>query len=195
MSHPNRFEAGANGPGETEYAGPDDLRGGPSYLRPLLLGAAGLFLLIVAVALLLQLFVARRLPELSEQRLDTAQKLWQRRGPRGYDMDIEIRGAQPGSVHVEVRDGRATALTRDGRSPPPRTWDVWTVAGQFETLERELVLAEDPEHEMGAAAGAQLQLRCEFDSQYGFPSRYHRFATGGAPEVFWEVIRFVPRGQ
>jgi len=63
----------------------------------------------------------------------------------------------------------------------------------FDTLERELMLAENPQREMNATAGAQLRLRCEFDPQYGYPRRYHRYATGGAPEVFWQVTRFDPR--
>ncbi len=147
---------------------------------------------VVVVAVLLQVFVAQRTPELTEARLAAAQELWQQNGPANYDMDLELRGAQPGIVHVEVRDGKVTAMTRDGNVPPERTWDVWSVPGQFDTLERELVLAEDPQHEMDVAAGTKLQLRGEFDSEYGFPRRYHRYATGGAPEVFWRVTRFDP---
>jgi hypothetical protein len=60
----------------------------------------------------------------------------------------------------------------------------------FETLERELELAEDPVHEMQVSAGTQLRLRCEFDSQLGYPRRYHRIVTPGGPEVFWEVMQF-----
>jgi hypothetical protein len=108
-------------------------------------------------------------------------------------MDLEIRGAQPGIVHIEVRNGIATAMTRDGRVPPQRTWDVWSVAGQFDMLERELELAEDPEHEMQAARGTQLTLRCEFDAKLGYPRRYHRYVSGGGPEVYWRVTRFVAR--
>jgi hypothetical protein len=161
--------------------------------KAVLFAVAALILALVSLAVLLQVFVAERRPELTEARLEAAQMLWEQNGPRSYDMDLEIRGAQPGSVHLEVRDGSVTAMTRDGRSPQQRTWDVWSVPGQFETLERELVLAEDPQHEMDVAAGTRLQLRCEFDPEYGFPRRYHRYATGGAPEVFWQVTRFEPR--
>jgi hypothetical protein len=170
-------------------------RGNRFSTRPLLLGSLAIILTVTIVAIVLQVFVADRIPPLTEARLEAAQELWEQQGPRSYDMDLEIRGAQPGRVHVEVRDGKVTAMTRDGRSPPARTWDVWTVPGQFETLERELVLAEDPQHEMDVAAGTQLQLRCEFDPQFGFPRRYHRYATGGAPEVFWRVTRFEPRSD
>jgi hypothetical protein len=161
--------------------------------RAILVTVLVIILAIVVVAVLLQAFVAQRTPELTEARLMAAQELWEQQGPGSYDMDLEIRGAQPGRVHIEVRDGRVTAMTRDGRSPPERTWDVWSVPGQFETLERELDMAEDPQHEMDVAAGTRLQLQCEFDPEYGFPRRYHRYATGDAPEVFWRVTHFEPR--
>jgi hypothetical protein len=135
-------------------------------------------------------FVAQRIPELTEVALAEAEGRWDAAAVASYDMDIEIRGARPGRVQIEVRDDEVTAMTRDGRSPPPRTWAVWSVPGMFETLERELELAEDPVHEMQASAGTQLRLRCEFDSQLGYPRRYHRIVTPGGPEVFWEVMQF-----
>ena len=152
---------------------------------------AALALLVVIVAL--QFFVADRNPLLSAGRLVAAQQLWQQHGPSSYDMEVEIRGAQPGNVHVEVRDGAVTQESRDGLATPKRTWDTWSVPGMFSTLERELVLAEDPQHEMDVAAGTRLQLRCDFDPKNGLPRRYHRFATGAAPEVFWRVTDFQPK--
>jgi len=161
--------------------------------RALFIGMLFAVVAIVGVVALLQTFVVQRIPELSEARLETAEDLWQRAGPASYDMDLEIRGAQPGRVHIEVRNREVTAMTRDGRAPPPRTWDVWSVPGMFDTLERELVLAEDPVHEMDAAAGTQLRLRCDFDPQYGYPRQYHRYVSGGGPEVYWRVTRFQPK--
>ena len=194
MPHPQNTSSDRDAvPQTSDAADPDRYRGNRLASRPLLLGLLAIVPAIVTVALLLQVFVAQRIPDLTEPRLYAAQVLWEQLGPRSYDMDLEIRGAQPGSVHIEVRDDTVTAMTRDGRSPPQRTWDVWSVPGQFDTLERELVLAEDPQHEMDVAAGTRLQLRCEFDPQFGFPRRYHRYATGGAPEVFWRITRFDPR--
>ncbi len=153
-------------------------------------GLMAVVLTLAAIAILLQVFVAERIPELTEATLEAAEKLWKEKGPASYDMEIKIRGARPGQVHMEVRDNKVVATTRDGRVPPEHTWDVWSVPGQFETLERELVLGEDPEHEMGAAAGTQLRQRCEFDSRYGFPRVYHRQVSGGGPEVYWRVTKF-----
>ncbi len=161
--------------------------------RMVVIGVAVIGLPFIGVIVFLQMFVAQRIPDLTEARLEAAEQLWQQQGPASYDMDIEIRGARPGGVHIEVRDGEPIGMTRDGRTPQPRTWSAWSVPGLFELLERELVLAEDPQHEMNVPAGTLLRLRCDFDPRLGFPRRYHRHATGGAPEVFWRVTAFNPK--
>jgi hypothetical protein len=147
--------------------------------------------LVSGCAIVLQLFVARRIPDLSDASFQAAQEKWMQKGPENYDMDIKIEGNQPGVVHIEVRGGEVTKMTRDGRSPRQRrTWDVWTVPGQFEMIERELELAADPEGEMQASRGTRLWLRCEFDPELGYPRRFHRAVFGGGAEVYWEVTRF-----
>jgi hypothetical protein len=67
------------------------------------------------------------------------------------------------------------------------------VPGQFETLERELEMAADPQGEMSAPRGARLWLRCAFDSKLGYPRSYHRYATGGAIETAWRTTSFEPK--
>jgi hypothetical protein len=108
-------------------------------------------------------------------------------------MDITIRGAQPGQVHIEVRDDKVTAMTRDNLAPPERTWDTWTVPGMFNTLDQEFALAANPDHENQAAPGSEVWLRCQFDPKYGYPGVYHRVMTGGGPEVYWQVTKFEPK--
>jgi hypothetical protein len=148
---------------------------------------------LAGVAALVAYFISQRIPDLTEARFEAAQKLWELNGPASYDLDLIIRGAQPGSVHLEVRDGEPTAMTRDGVAPPERTWDTWTVPGQFETLEEEFAIAADPTHKGQGAPGAQVWLWADFDSQYGYPSVYHRVITFGGPEVFWRVTKFEPK--
>jgi hypothetical protein len=147
---------------------------------------------LTAILAFLRVFVAENLPPFDEAALQAARLRWDERGPASYDLDLEVRGAQPGTVHVEVRDGVPTASTRNGRPTPERTWDVWTVPGQFETLEREVEFAENPQQEMQAPRGARLWPRCEFDPEFGFARHYHRHATGGAPDMSWEITRFEP---
>ncbi len=136
-----------------------------------------------------QFFFVERLPDLTEAKLASAKKLWQEHGPTDYEMDIDVRGAQPGNVHVEVQHRVVMASTRDGRPTPKWTWDAWSVPGMFETLSQELTIAEDPQQDANAAPGAKWRLRCEFDKQLGFPRRYHRMVSGG-PEIYWQVTRF-----
>ncbi len=154
----------------------------------LTLGA--LALIVGGVLLFLQLFVARRLPEMTEARFEAAQALWEKNKIISYDMNVRITGAQPGLVSIEVRDGKPTAMTRDDIAPPERTWDTWTVPGMFQTLVEEFAFKDDPTHKGQGAPGAEVWLRCEFDSQYGYPRTYQRLMTGGGPQVEWHVTKF-----
>jgi hypothetical protein len=153
---------------------------------------ASIALAAVCVAFALQYFVAERLPELTDSTLQTATERWQKNGPKSYDVEIELRGAQPGKVHVEVRDKEVELETRDGHTPGRWTWDTWSVPGLFDTLTQDLQISENPEAQIQAAPGTKWRLRCEFDPQLGYPLQYHRLVTGG-PEVFWRVTSFQPK--
>jgi len=150
-----------------------------------LLGLLCALVAIVGILAGLRLFFAERTPELTQVALQTAMEQWQAKGPASYDLNVQIGGAQAGMAHVEVRNGAVTVATRDGR--PLENWnrDEWTIPSQFEMLEREFEFKEDPQNEMGAPPGAKLWLRCEFDPKLGYPRRFRRQATGGAPEAHW----------
>jgi hypothetical protein len=147
---------------------------------------------LASLVLALEFFVVERIPLLAESDLAAAKKRWQEHGPVSYDMDIEIRGAQPGHVQVNVRNRVVVAETRDGRVPKEHTWETWTVPGMFNTIETDMEIAENPEQAIQAAPGTRWQLRCEFDPVLGIPRRYHRLASGG-PEVYWRLTRFEVR--
>jgi len=128
---------------------------------------------------------------LTAENLEQAQRLWQARGPRSYDLDLAIGGIRAGTVHVEVRQGQVTAMSRDGHSPSQRrTWDAWTVPGQFDTLETELADMAHPERGFAAPPGAQVVERVRFDPELGFPRRYVRWVLGTNLEVEWSTTRF-----
>lgn len=173
--------------GQSDSADPS-LRGRPQ-VKAIVFAAVSFVLAIAAIALALQYFVAERLPELTEANLEAATARWEKSGPASYDVEIELGGARPGQVHVEVRDREVIAETRDGREPGRWTWKTWSVPGMFETLSQDLQIAENPEQQIQAAAGTKWRLRCEFDAQFGYPARYHRLVTGG-PEVYWHVTKF-----
>ncbi len=150
-------------------------------------------LLVIGLLTVLRFLIGENLPELTADSLDVAMTTWRQKGPASYDIDLEIAGRQPGVVHVEVRDGTVTVANRDGRPTPERTWDEWSVPGQFDTLERELELAADPQGEMSAPRGARIWLRGEFDPEFGFPRSFHRYASGGAIEMSWRTTSFTPK--
>jgi hypothetical protein len=161
--------------------------------RPVWMSAAALLIGLALLTLFLEHFVARRLPAMTDATLDAAEKLWAEAKPANYVLDLEIGGAEPGPVHVEVRDGKVVAMQRNGITPDQeRVWDVWTVSGQFETLEREMQLAANPVQQMDAPPGTRLSLQCVFDRRYGYPLEYHRLVFGGGPEVSWRTVKFEP---
>ncbi len=160
---------------------------------PLVIVVVGLVGLALGTTFSLGLFEVERLPRMTPETLASAEKLWAEKGPRGYNIDITIEGAQPGVVHVEVREGVVTAMQRDGLAPQERrTWDYWAVPGMLGELQRELQLATDPQHEMNLLAGATVDARAEFDPIYGYPARYRRIVHGTGPEVYWKVTNFKP---
>lgn len=162
----------------------------PPRSRSIVLGAVGgavaalLALLIVAVLLL-----RNPTPPLTHAAFDAALARWEAQGPASYDLDVVISGRQPGSVHVEVRDGTVTRMTRDGRSPSQRrTWDYWSVPSLFEMIRTDMESAAGAGHPGGD--GQQLSLRAVFDPQWGYPQVYQRHALGIQQTAEWRVIRF-----
>jgi hypothetical protein len=147
---------------------------------------------LASLVLSLEFFVVERIPLLTQSDLDAAKKRWQEHGPVSYDMEIQLRGAQPGRVKVNVRDRVVAAEARDERIPKEHTWETWSVPGMFNTIETDMEIADNPEQAIQAAPGTKWQLRCEFDAATGLPRRYHRMASNG-PEVYWRVTRFEPR--
>jgi hypothetical protein len=155
---------------------------------------------LCAVALIL--VVARSLlrdttPELTAATLATAEQSWTVHGPASYDLDVQISGIRSGEVHLEVRNGKVTSMTRDGRSPAQhRTWDAWTVPNQFEMLQTELDAAADPTHGFGAPQGTQVVQRASFDPRLGYPLVYERFVLGQPQlDLAWRVTRFAGRAD
>lgn len=165
------------------------MRIGPLLVGIVLGGVAGL-LLVVAIGVLV---FRDPLPRLTSERLDAAVELWREHGPASYNLDLKLSGGQTGLIHVEVRDGEVTAMTRNGRTPDQRrTWDYWSVENQLEALRQELESARDPERAFGVASESSVVLRAEFDPQYGYPRIYHRIVLGQSSELRWEVTALVP---
>jgi hypothetical protein len=164
-------------------------RSGRLRLRPLIFGLlAGVS--VAAVVTLAGLFFLARgtTPQVTEESLAAAMARWDEHGPRSYRLELLVSGSRGGPVLVEVRDGEAVSLTRDGRTPARHTWEYWTVPGQFEAIELELT--GDPQAMFGVPSRSDVILRAEFDPQLGYPRKYQRHVLGKSLEIGWEAVRF-----
>ncbi len=135
------------------------------------------------------------LPVLTEDRLETARYLWRNSKIDSYSMVLELKGVQPGKIEIEVEDGEPTRLVRDGEVPDRRTWDVWTVEGQFETIERDFANRENSQETFGVANPEQVLMYAVFDGRDGHPTQYRRMVQGRPYTVEWIVTEFKPRGR
>jgi hypothetical protein len=177
-------------PAETQAVAPKRAWRG----RPLLLGVVvGLLGGLLAAAAVIFVAGSQRTPRLTRADYEQAAKRWEDMGPASYDLDVELGGRRAGLVHVEVRDGEVTRMTRDGHLPmQKRTWYYWSVPGQFDMIEEELDMKERPPVSFGTAGAAKVELWGEFDPKYGYPLRFDRVALGTDNEVHWKDTRFEP---
>src|ERR1700744_5288115 len=103
-------------------------------------------------------------PLLTQAAYDAAVERWDAHGPASYDLDLTLEGNRPSQIHVEVRDHQVTHMIRDGVEPRQRrTWDVWSVPGQLDTIGQELEKAADPVEGFHAPPGSRMIQRAQFD--------------------------------
>ncbi len=158
-------------------------------LLGMLLGAAA-----IGAGVLTYAFLNRNsTPLVDRAAYEAASQRWDAHGPKDYNLDVELTGNRPGRIHVEVRNGEATKMERDGVVPrQERTWYYWTVPGMMDTIAEELEMAETPAESFGAPGASQVIQRAEFDPQYGFPRKYDRVVLGADFEIHWQVTNFEP---
>ena len=132
------------------------------------------------------------LPDLTMEHFESNWNRWAEPGPANYDIEVEVRGPQAATYHVEVRDGEAISATRDDYPlKGPRTIGTWSVVGMFHTMEIDLdQLVLDAAE---TSKSARLLLDCRFDPEWGFPTRYRRIEVGSQMHVEWQVISFTTR--
>ena len=159
-----------------------------SLVLGMVLGAAATIAVALAVAVLM---LRGSTPPLTRGSFDAALARWGENGPASYDLDLVQSAGQSGVIHVEVRDGAVTAMTRDGVAPKQRrTWDYWSVPGLSQIIRDDLDKAHPPRKN---ETPANLVLRAAFDPQYGYPQRYERIDLTARHETRWDVTRFTPR--
>ncbi len=127
-----------------------------------------------------------QLPLMKAAEFEAAQAKWNQRGPANYDMDLEGNFNLKGRLHVEVHNGKVTAMTLDGQPKPKRLWDYYSVPGLFgiirEDLERNAAAVTNPEK--------VVIQQAEFDSELGYPRRYQRSGASAGQGGDWKIVRF-----
>lgn len=150
-----------------------------------------LALLIAVVATAVTLFLWYRRPgePLTDELLAAARARWQEHGPRSYDLEVSVSGAQEGEHRIEVRAGRVTKMTTGGAPVREGAWKYWSVEGMFRFLEGELDNRERAAEVFGTT---DVELRVVFDPTYGYPERFLRHVMGQSRSVEWNVRSFRP---
>lgn len=151
----------------------------------------GLALAVAALLLAWRLLPGDPIPPLSPEQFHAARARWKAIAPQDYNIEIVVRGSQPATYAVQVRDGKAEQALRNGRPlRQRRTFGTWSVPGMFSTIARDVEAVERFNRGKAEPGSPQLRLRAEFDPKYSYPARYRRIQWGSPVEVSWEVTRF-----
>ena len=169
---------------ESERAGGALRRAGCWLILGALLGA------IVTLAML-RWRLADPTPALTVELFDAARKRWAEYGPKDYDIEVVVRGPQPGTYRVIVRGGESIAAFRNGQPlTQQRTFGTWSVPGMFGTISRDLAQIERRRSGNADRFTPDLTLRASFDPELGYPRHYLRMEAGSTQDVSWELTRF-----
>ncbi|MFO0898188.1 MAG: hypothetical protein U0836_12260 [Pirellulales bacterium] len=125
---------------------------------------------------------------------DAALARWQAKRPASYDMDIYFYSQNaPVDVHLEVRDGAAKLLTKNGVAMQQAARrEEWTVDRLLKQIGEDLHIQEDPNLDFAVKPGVQVKLEGKFDESWGYPLFYRRLAHGSPVQYQYEVRAFKP---
>lgn len=149
----------------------------------------------LAVGALVGLFYKMRRPSepLTLENLQQARQRWAQVKPKAYTMEIQIRGAQHGNHHIEVRDG-TVRMTTGGAPVNEDTAERWTVDGLFNFLETELANVDRAKELYNVDGPSRIVLRVHYDPRFSYPAYFHRHVPGGTKDIEWIVRKFEVNG-
>jgi hypothetical protein len=156
----------------------------------LLGGVTGLVALIVVTATR----NGGRLAQFEPATFYANQTKWSAAGLTDYRLVVRVTGRQAAEYFVEVRGGQIQQATRDGTPlRQRRTMGTWSVPGMFTTIQSDVTNLEKHRDGRADRQTPQVLLRGQFDTDLGYPIRYHRTEMqkwGTNVEVSWEVTLF-----
>ncbi len=167
----------------------------PPRIKPLYV--LGAFCLASVVVIGFQLLTAGSRGEgapLRRDEYDAALKLWEAKRPANYDVDAEFfSNNMPVDIHLEVRGGKIAVMTKNGaRVAQESRRAEWSVDRMMQTIGQDLHTQEDPNLDFDVRAGVRVELKAEFDKEYGYPKLYRRLATGSPINYSYDITRFTP---
>jgi hypothetical protein len=156
---------------------------------------------VALVPLAVVLFAAIR-PGTEEQLLnrsdyEQAVARWQSQAPKSYDMRLFFYSHHaPVDLEIEVRDGQATKLVRNGvLTAQAKLRESWTVDVLLQKIGEDLITMEDPDRSFDVKKDVVVRLHARFDETHGYPAAYRREAHGSPIEFHWQVKSFSPRSE
>ena len=157
-----------------------------------ILAGGGFSILVLIVYLILT--GPGRMSVVTVDTFVAATEKWENAEVDSYRVEIEVRGRQPATYVVEVKEGKVQTATRNGQPlKQHRTLDTWTVPGMFYTMS--IDLDHSVRHAEGRAEPGEpnVRVRAIFDEEFGYPTRYHRtqfVEKGENPTTSWTVVKF-----
>jgi hypothetical protein len=124
---------------------------------------------VLLVAVIAGLNVYHEQHRLTRAKLEEAQKRWSAAGLKDYDIAVTVGGRTRGVYQVQVRDGRASGGTVNGKPfDPPQLARSWTMDELLNTiLERDLENDAKPD-------SPTVYTQVEFDPHDGHLIHYLR---------------------
>lgn len=133
------------------------------------------------------LYFRERLPVLTPQIYSAAKSQWEARGPKDYELDVEVSGVQAGHYRIQVKDRNVVQMKEDGIDVPERVWAYWSVDGMFRFLEEELASKKRPSAAYGVSDPDSVYLQADFDEKLGYPKRFLRQVFGRKLTIEWRA--------
>ncbi len=165
--------------------------------RQLLLALIG-GALSALVCLTLAIFLLRppALPQITQQRLDSAAAMWKDAAIENYDLTVVLEGRAASEYIVEARDGKVKNAWRRNLADPntatvplrhDHALETWSVATMLRVIQKDLdSIAKAKQGDIDAC---NLELRGTFQAS-GLPTRFRRVEWGSNIDSGWEVTRF-----
>jgi hypothetical protein len=135
-----------------------------------------LTLAVLAITALVVLRVVLWSRQLTLAQLNEARELWDRNGPRDYDMKYVQTGSTSGTFYIRVRQGKVISVVRNGEPLEPRQHTYYGMPALFGFIE--VFLKQDSE-----PGKPRTLTTATFDPSDGHVTRFYRRVLGTSEQI------------